>query len=493
MKELYSLYPHQQEAIDLIKESFEQGLTRPLLYASVAFGKTVVAAHIVSQALNDGLKVCFVVPFTILIDQTHESFVKQGIPEAGVIQADHEKTDPTKMLQIASVQTLLRRRPEGFDLYIIDEAHAIYSEIVRIAEETETPMIGLSGSPYSKGLGKIYNNLIVTKTMAQLINEKYLSDYIAFGPSQPDMNGAKTNMGDYQVKDAGERASDTKLIGSITENWVKLGENEPTICFACNVAHAEFLGIAFDKIGVSNEVITAKTPMDERKFILHQFSKGLIKILINIGTLTTGMDEDVRCIIYARPTKSMILWTQMAGRSLRLAEGKERAIMLDHAGNFERLGRPEDYTIDALDDGKKNEAGKHEQKERAEKLPKTCPKCHFLKDAGVHECPNCGFTPVYNEDVETEKGDLIQIKGRPQKPRTTTDNKQQFWSELQGYREVLKSKGKNYADGWFAYKFKARFDEWPNGLNKVAAEPSPEMMGWIRSQNIAYAKSKEKR
>ena len=86
-----------------------------------------------------------------------------------------------------------------------------------------------------------------------------------------------------------------------------------------------------------------------------RFRSGATKILVSIGVLTTGFDADVRCIIDAQPTKSRILFVQKIGRGLRTAEGKDKLIILDHAGNHLRLGRVTDIHQDHLDDGKKKE------------------------------------------------------------------------------------------------------------------------------------------
>lgn len=486
MNKLHKLYPHQGDAIEGVKASYRKGFIRPLLYASVAFGKTVVAAHIIHGALNKGKRVCFVVPFTVLINQTAKSFMSQGLPQPGIIQADHPWTDPSKRLQIASIQTLSRRKLEDFDLYIIDEAHVIYKEIVNIAENTKIPFIGLSGSPFTKGLGKIYDDLVMTKTMAELIDEAFLSDYTAYGPCSPDMSGVKTAMGDFQQKGAAKACMDPVIVGSITDTWLKQGNNEPTICFATNVAHANYLGTAFDKIGVSNKVITARTPHDERDVIFDGFATGDIKILINVGTLTTGMDKDVRCIIFARPTKSKILWVQMCGRALRMADGKERAIMLDHAGNFERLGYPEDISITQLDSGEKKENKASDPEVKPEKKPKVCPKCKILKDAGVHECPSCGFTPRHTEDVETVEGELTQLKGKAKKI-----DKQMFWNELLGYKQEMNFSGKSYSDHYLSHIYRRRFGVWPRQLDDgYSCSPSESTLGFIKAGQIAYAKSK---
>ena len=200
------------------------------------------------------------------------------------------------------------------------------------------------------------------------------------------------------------------------------------------------------------------------------------------------MDKDVRCIIFARPTKSKILWVQMCGRALRMADGKERAIMLDHSGNFERLGYPEDLTIDELDTGEKKESKGSEAKEKAEKKPKACPKCKIIKDAGIQECPSCGFTPRHTEDVETVDGELKQLKGKVKK-----EDKQQFWNELLGFKQDMNFQGRAYTEGYLSHIYKRKFGVWPRTLDQGSScEPSESTLGFIKAGQIAYAKSKAK-
>ncbi len=87
-------------------------------------------------------------------------------------------------------------------------------------------------------------------------------------------------------------------------------------------------------------IVGSKTPMEDRWPIFEKFAKGEIKILINVGTLCAGFDADCRCCIYAKPTKSLMRFTQCIGRILRTAEGKDKAILLDHSGTVEELGFP---------------------------------------------------------------------------------------------------------------------------------------------------------
>lgn len=487
---LYDLRPHQEQAISELRQSMREGKTRPVLSAPVAFGKTVVAAHIVASALDKGKRVCFTAPYTALINQTAKSFMDQGLPQPGVIQADHPWTDPSKRLQIASVQTLARRKLPDVDLVLVDECHLMYSGILKWMEESDIPFIGLSGTPYSKGMAKYYDNIIQTATMRSLIDDGFMSDYIAYAPIKPNMKGVKVQQGDYNETQAGERMSEPKIIGNIIDTWLKRGENEPTICFACNVAHANHIGKEFERVGISSQVITGKTPMEEREVYFTQFKKGNIKILINVGTLVAGFDSDVRCIIYARPTKSEMRWVQCIGRGLRIAKGKERCIILDHSGTIEELGFPDEIYYDELCDGNNVKEKKERQKaEKKEKLPQACPSCSTVKKADVHQCPCCGFAPVKIGNVEVdESGELQQIKGK----KYSKQDKQRIFSELKGYQYEQSLKGKTLSDGWIAHNYKDMVGVWPKGLINKALTPGEQVRGFIKHKQIAFAKGKQK-
>ena len=122
--------------------------------APTGFGKTRVAAEIVSRSRDRGKRFLFVVPAIELIDQTVEAFFAEGITEIGVIQADHPMTAPERPVQIASVQTLLRRGLPEADIAIIDEAHrwfGFYEDWFNQPDWINKPIIGMSATPWTKG------------------------------------------------------------------------------------------------------------------------------------------------------------------------------------------------------------------------------------------------------------------------------------------------------------------------------------------------------
>jgi len=474
-----NIRPYQEAAITSLRNSLARGNKRPLLQLSTGAGKTFVAANIIRMAREKRKTVCFCVPAISLIDQTVQEFFAEGIEDIGVIQASHPMCDYSKPVQVASIQTLQARGVPLVDFVIVDEAHKMFNVIGKwMADEPATPFIGLSATPWAKGLGKLYDDLIVGCTMRQLIDEGYLSDYRVFAPAHPDLSGVKMTAGDYNQRDLGDVMNDSRLVADVVSTWRKLGEGRPTLCFAVDCAHAKALQDQFEANGVGAGYIDAHTDLIERKHIEGRLKRGEISVVCNVGCLTTGVDWDVRCIILARPTRSEMLFVQMIGRGLRTADGKTDCLILDHSDNHTRLGFASNIRHDSLCDGTSQKRATPEKKEP---LPKECGKCSFLKAPKVHECPACGFKPEKISAVEFEDGELIEVKKKPK-----AVDKQRFYYELLGY---AKERGKT--EKYALAMFRNRFNEWP--YKKSAAHPlppSPETLSYIHSRNIAFAKSR---
>ena len=239
--------------------------------------------------------------------------------------------------------------------------------------------------------------------------------------------------------------------------------------------------------------MTAQTPHDERQMMIHRFEQGATKIIVSVGTLIAGFDSDVRCIIYARPTKSEIRWLQIIGRGLRTAKGKDKCLVFDHSGSVHRLGYPDSIEYDTLpskNDGMKTAVSERENEKR-EKLPKECSQCHYMKPAGVYQCPKCGHKPLAGEDVDTDASrGLKQISGK--KKVVTKQQKQSWWSQIKFYQRQRAAQGKPVSDGWCAHTFKDKFGTWPNGLQDYPMEITPEVNNYIKWKQIAFAKGREK-
>ncbi len=219
-----------------------------------------------------------------------------------------------------------------------------------------------------------------------------------------------------------------------------------------------------------------------------RLAEGQIKVIVNIATMTTGVDLDVRCIILARPTKSEILFTQIVGRGLRTAQGKDDCLILDHSDSTLRLGFVTDIHHSTLDDGKARSASTVVAKERSAALPKQCTACTYLKPAGIHKCPSCGFAPERQSLIEDREGSLVQLNGkRKAKAADTPERRQQWYSML-----LWIGQDRGYKQGYAAGRYKDKFGTWPRGLRELSTVPDAEVLGWVKSRQIAFRKGKAK-
>ncbi|CNH89264.1 DEAD/DEAH box helicase [Yersinia massiliensis] len=494
----------QERALNMLRSDWKS-FGSFMVYAPTGSGKTGLAAFIADGFVSRGMRVLFIAPYTILINQTAQRFIEYGLPEDEIsfIWQKHPSYDPALKIQIASAATLIRRQfPDNIDLLIVDEAHLrqkqILIEIERLTRETQVKVIGLSGTPFSPFLGNYYQQLVKPTTIGELIQRGDLSGYEFYAPSKPDLKGVKTTNTidcgrDYNENQLAEIMCGADLVGDIVDNWLQNGRDLPTVAFCVNVDHANYVTIQFNKMGINAEVMIAETPHEERQLMIHRFETGATKIIVSVGVLVAGFDSDVRCVIYARPTKSEIRWLQALGRGLRTAPGKESCLVFDHSGTVHRLGFPDSIEYNELpskSDGMKDSASR-ETEERTEKLPKECTECHFMKPAGVYVCPKCGFKPLAGQDVETDTQRGLKKLGKGKRVFTQSD-KQAWWSQIKFYQRQRTSMGKPVSDGWCSHTFHDKFSEWPNGLSDFPMEITPEVSNFIKHKRIAFAKGREK-
>lgn len=492
---MHDLRPHQVKAIDMLVAAFRAGKRRPIIQAPTGSGKTVLAARIITGAHAKRNRVVFCVPALSLINQTFSRFVENGIDpgDMGVIQANHPWTRPHAPIQIASVQTLQRREFPLADIVVCDEVHVRYDVIDRwIDEQPDKLFVGLSATPWSRGLAQRWDCLLKPTSMADLIEQGWLSKFKVFAPSHPDLSDVKTVAGDYQEDQLGEAMSKPKLVADVVETWCARAEGRPTLVFAVNRAHAKLIHDQFEKSLVASAYIDANTEREEREAIGRRLASGEIQVVVNIGCLTTGVDWDVRCISLARPTKSEILYVQIIGRGLRAADGKDYCLILDHSDTTLRLGMVDEIDHDELLGGKKPKS-ESEADEKRIALPHECEDCGCLVPPKATECPNCGHVNRRRVNVEQLPGQLEEFQrgGKRVKAPSVKDaliamGKAEVWAQIKGIAEQY-----NWSKGRRSHFYRDIFGVWPGyAIEDLPAKlPSAELLGWERSKRIAYAHS----
>jgi superfamily II DNA or RNA helicase len=489
---LFPLRPVQVKALEMIKGSLRAGKRRPQLQLPTGSGKTIIAAHAMSGALDKGNRAAFVVPLLNLIDQTVERFVENGISldKIGVVQADHPLKRPHAPIQVCSIQTLAKREFPLVEFVVIDESHICHKTTYEwMAEDEKKIFIGLSATPWAKGMAEHWQELLIPATIGDLIKAGDLCGYRAFAPTKPDLSDIKVTAGDYQVGQLSERMSEKVITADVVKTWLEKAEGRPTLLFAVDRAHAATLHDQFAAIGVQSAYVDAFTDREERAAVKKLFHKGEIKIVCSVGTMIAGIDWDVRCISFCRPTKSPILYVQAMGRGLRTAPGKDHLLILDHAGATLSLGLPADIHFDELQSGKRETGGGEAPKKKLPS-PRECPECKEIVAATERHC-RCGHVFKFASRVTAAEGELEEVGSSKQanaNKHWTWEAKESFFGQLKWHAEV-----KGYKPGWAWHKYEDRFGVLPTAHRDAAPrEPTYATLAWIWSTQIAWAKRQPK-
>jgi DNA repair protein RadD len=507
--EVVQLWSYQIGVIERCRQQCLAGVSRICLVAPTGSGKTVIAVAVIQAARAKDKSVVVIGHTREIVKQISDKLRKAGVEHGIIMSAD--TVGSYEAVPVASVQTYWSRvikskriEPPAADLVIVDECHHIRARTWQQIVESypDATVIGLTATPCrsdGRGLGAIFDAMVECPQVPELIKLGCLVPTKTYAPAESalDLGGINTSNGDYVVSELADRVNTDPLVGDIITHWHKYAAGLETIVFAVNVAHSRHIANEFLKAGISAEHLDGSTPKKERDAILARLAAGDTQVVVNCKVLTEGFDlPDVACIVLARPTKQQGLYRQMVGRGLRPAKGKKCLVILDHSGAIYRHGRIEDpieWTL-APDERAANRA------HTAGRLRDTdgsyqsrivdCKSCGAKRVSG-EACVHCGWYPKRGaEAIVFDDGDLqlYDPNSRTAKPAVDPNERARWHAML-----VHIAQQRCYKPGWAAHKFKEKFGVWPARGYPAPQEPSPEVLSWIRSRDIAYAKARQKR
>ncbi len=495
------LRDYQVEAVQRLREGVRAGHKRQVLMSPTGSGKTEIACHMLGEAQEKASRALFIVDRVVLVDQTSERLDRYGIGH-GVIQAGHWRFRRHAQIQVCSAQTLERRGiPEDVGVVFVDEAHCMRKTVTEFLQQTDAVVIGLTATPFTKGMGKVYSNLVNVATMNDLIKRGFLVPLKMYAAKAIDVTGMKVVAGEWSEKEIAERGM--KIVGDIVTEWkdkteLHFGGPVKTIVFSATVDHGAELCRNFNAAGFNFQQISYRDGDDTvRRQIIEEFRKpwSTIHGLVSCEVFTKGFDvPDVKCGISARPyRKSLSSHIQQMGRVMRSAPGKEFGLWLDHSGNALRFWNDTDDVFEnglqSLDDGKREERARREPTEK-EREDVRCG-CGCLLAPSDKKCPACGRERKRPTLVETEAGQMLELT------RTQRKHQSESWEEKAAFMGGLKNYAQQhgYQPGWVAHKYRERYGVWPNDPRVKSAPPTlvtAEQERWIRSAAIRWAKGRAK-
>lgn len=408
----WDLWEHQQEAVDEINKAWDKGHKSICCQLPTGSGKTRVIRTIVDQFADRKQKVYIIAHRNTLVKQLSKELVEAGL-QHGIIRAGSPYIK--YRVQVCSMQTLVRRvnnLPEP-GLIIVDECHHLKSSsYLSILEKwSKSKVLGMTATPQrqdGKTLSDIFDTLILGPSMKHLIKLGKLSDYDYYAPENIDMSDVHTRAGEYISKESLEKVDKACITGNVISHYKKYADHKPTICCCISIAHSEHVAKDFRDAGYKAIAVNSKMKTAQVDAAIAGLGNGNLEILTQCDMLGEGVDiPGVECLIQLRPTQSLVIFMQQCGRSLRAVKGKDKAIILDHVGNWSRFGLPDDNRIWSLEGKKKKDKGVSKTKR--------CPECLQVSSVSARVCPNCGFQwtetlEAGTRTIEEKEGELISVK-----------------------------------------------------------------------------------
>jgi superfamily II DNA or RNA helicase len=451
-----TLRPYQVNLIKDLYIKLEEGYKRIAVIAGTGAGKTVIGGQICAHAESRGCRLLFLVHLDVLVGQTYEKMKAFGL-HCGFIKSGWRE-DPTAPIQIASVQTMMKRtwwRNWQADVILYDEGHTtVFSQVgQKLMYRTHANAIhlALTATPYRLGkeqLGDHMETLVASPVPSELQQMGFLAPMKYYGMQGADLNGVQTIAGDYDERQLKNACDRPELVDRIVEEWHRLTPDRRTIAFCVDVEHAQHVADAFKAAGVSSAVVDGSTPIKQRQQIYTDLKTGKITVLTSCNVISIGFDEpSVEVGLLLRPTQSCALHHQQIGRVMRIspATGKTYGLILDQAGNLHRLGFPEDITSYRLPTSK-------EPGQPGVAPKKQCPACAMVVWASTTVCPGCGHSWLIEAEIHVE--DLVEVVNETREEPNELDKREMLdFFRVQRHKAFQEGDSPNWAMRVFFEKY----------------------------------------
>lgn len=398
---MYTLREYQREASERAVRFFSDTRSNRngLLILPTGAGKSLICADIARQLSGDLL---ILQPSKEILEQNYSKYRSFGLSNGAVYSASMSRKEIGKVT-FATIKSIMPHVDDfsHFDTVIVDEAHCVnalggqYEEFltrvrrkvlgmtatpyrlysqqgVRLSDGTFLPNGGYKEEDYfvdpytpmpgvevgnacilkfiTRTCPRIFHDVIYSVSVRSLLDKGYLSPLRYFDLTQIDTRRVRRNSTgrDYDeesLSDEFVRVGLVDQLSDIVRRLLRPKSGVPRkgiLVFTRFIDEARSLAERVPCVAI----VTGETTKREREKIIADFKSGRIKVVANVGVLTTGFDyPELDTIVMARPTMSLALWYQIVGRALRPCEGKD-AWVVDIGGNLRRFGKVEDLELE---------------------------------------------------------------------------------------------------------------------------------------------------
>lgn len=407
--------PYQADMIARINAQWDAGDRDVLAVLPTGGGKTFIFSSVIAQ---HGMPSAAIAHRQELVSQMSLALARNGVRHRVVgppsvaaacraAQLDELKThyvDPSARVGVCGVDTLVRLPDDDpwlrqVQLAVTDEAHHLvrgnkWGKALEMFPNAKG--LGVTATPLradGKGLGRhadgVFDSLVLGPGMRDLIDAGYLTDYRIFRPpSDIDLSGVTTSAsGDYSPEKLRNAVHKSRtIVGDVVTHYLAHAYGKLGMTFAVDIEAAQELCQAYRAMGVTAEVVTGKTPDDQRRRIMRRFAAREVMQLCSVDIFGEGFDcPALEVISFARPTLSYGLYVQQFGRVLRLMKDKPHGLIIDHVNNVKQHGLPDAYRKWSLD--RRERRGSNTP---TDVIPvTTCPQCMATYERVLDCCPYC--------------------------------------------------------------------------------------------------------
>ena len=360
---MYELRDYQKQAVDVAVNFFQTGNKKNgIIVLPTGAGKSLVIANI---AYRLDAPVLIFQPSKEILEQNYEKLCSYGVMDVGIFSASFGRKEVRK-ITFATIGSV-KSHKDYFRLFryvIIDECHGVNAEAGMYKDFIETiqcKVLGLTATPYrlysSRFYGsmlrfitrtnpRIFNEMLYAVQVRTLLNRGYLAPMNYYQLNIVDTSRLKVNSTGADFTDASVRRyyREIKFNDSL-ENIIRMllvAGRSSILVFTRFIDEANHIARTFSDCAA---VVSSDTSKTDRENILRLFKNKQIKVVANVGVLTTGFDfPELATVVLARPTMSLALYYQMCGRAIRPFPGKVSWVV-DLCGNYKRFGRVDELEL----------------------------------------------------------------------------------------------------------------------------------------------------
>lgn len=350
---------YQEQSIASGLEHIKQS---PVLVLPTGAGKSIVIKELASNLKNG---VLVLQPNKEILEQNFSKY-SQYSSDCAIFSASCGVKEINRVT-FATIGSIIKKKHlfQDFQNIIVDECHLVDAKdgmYANLIKSLKANTIGLTATPYrvhsslqfgtvtkmiTRTRSKLFNFIGYNINPRGLIEQGFLSKINYFNVKLLNDNLLRVNMnGSEFTGESVQSMISGSLINIVNFLTDVSKKHKSVLVFSPSVDFSEKLSEYMNYNNITSATISSSSTKQDRENILKKFKDKSIKIVINVGTLTTGFDyPELDCVVLLRPTMSISLYYQMIGRGIRVADNKTECSVYDLCGNVKRFGKIEDFEI----------------------------------------------------------------------------------------------------------------------------------------------------